>query len=926
MAFVRRDAARWNRDVPGARWFKADLHIHTIDDYPGGRAKLPAGVNGPPGSEETIAAYARRFLQGAVRQGVRVLGVTPHSPRAGEGPETSAVWRIVEEWSSGNDDDGRPFRDKLYAVFPGFEPSLKQGSAGLHLLFLFDPEIGRDRYLKAFDLVMGGVSPWRGNELQLSNKTAEVAFHDLQAFHRRESPNNARGGGCQWSYIVLAPHIESSKGLLGAQKAQVLELFQHSEVAGLKLGDGKLPEDTVANRPWLPEAMAEHRQAFFHSSDAYSVDDVGKRHTWLKLASPRIEALRQAFIAHDSRMRIAYEREAEGGLIEISDPPDVTVSRRPWLKSVTITGGASFFRADGDRGESECRFDLSPDLTCIIGGSMTGKSTFLDGLRVHVEAPMPPDDGLRGQVEARGKDGFLAGSPAITLDCPGQDSTAPPHQRWPAVFHAQNELQRLAQEPEAVEDVLARLAVPAETRDIQECEKRLRSLDEELVRAARRLAKLDEDLADAEQACERSRKAAGELAAFADAGIEDLHRASRDLHRWREFADAAKALAADLDRIRRSAESLDLPEADDHLARVLRLAAVDEQADELRARWSRVHDHLHSASGELGSATGAAGSVVNALIANEGSVREAVDRKLAARGLDGTRIKEFQALNRQASLLASYEATLDQMRGRRADAERAFEASLADRRALVDRQRNAFDRVIETVRTAHGGRISARRLDDGDHRPLERFLREWRRKGITRWWNELEPERRPAPAELLDKMDTGRLAEAGMSDAVQAAFRECLSVSRRRELAAVRCRDRYLIELGMDDGGYRRLDDLSGGQRVSVLLSLLLETNDDRPLVIDQPEDELDNRFLFETVLPALKRLKGRRQIVVATHNPNIVVNGDADQVILLEATANRGRVAQAGAIEEPAVRDAIVRTVDGGDEAFRLRRLKYGF
>ena len=79
-------------------------------------------------------------------------------------------------------------------------------------------------------------------------------------------------------------------------------------------------------------------------------------------------------------------------------------------------------------------------------------------------------------------------------------------------------------------------------------------------------------------------------------------------------------------------------------------------------------------------------------------------------------------------------------------------------------------------------------------------------------------------------------------------------------------------------------------------------------------------------MLPALKRLKGRRQIVVATHDPNIVVNGDADQVIQLEATANRGRVARAGAIEEPAVRDAIVRTVDGGDEAFRLRRLKYGF
>ena len=924
MAFVRRDAAKWRRDVPGARWFKADLHIHTIDDHPGGRAKFPAGLNVPPESEKTIADYARRFLQGAVERGVQVLGVTPHSPRVGDGPETSAVWRIVEEWNTGVDDDGRPFRDKIFAVFPGFEPSLRDGASGLHLLFLFDPEIGRDRYLKAFDLVMGGVSPWPDNQLQVSNKSAGEAFHDLREFHRRE-PSETRDGGHRWSYIVLAPHIENPKGLLGAKKAQVLKLFQHGEVAGLELGDEKLPEDTIANRPWLPEGMAKHRQAFFHGSDAYSVDDVGRRHTWLKLASPRIEALRQAFIAHDSRMRIAYERRADRSLSEIPDPPDVTVSSRPWLKSVTIAGGASFFRADGESG-SERRFDLSPDLTCIIGGSMTGKSTFLDGLRVHVEAPLPPDDGLRGQVEARGKDGFLAGSPKITLDCPGQDRTASPHERWPAVFHAQNELQRLAQEPEAVEDILAQSAAPEENRDIRAREERLRTLDGELGRAAKRLAKLDEDLADAEQACERSRKAAGELAAFADAGIGELHRASRDLRRWQEFADTATGLAANLNRVRMSVKALDLPEADEHLASVLRLAGMDGPADELHAHWERTHNLLRSASGELGSAVTAAGVIVEALTAHEGGVRGEVDRELAARGLDGARIKEFQALNRQASLLGSYEANLDQVRGKVADAERAFDASLADRQALVDRQRDAFDRVIGTVHTALGRRISVRRIDDGDHRPLERFLKEWKRKGITRWWNELEPGRRPAPAELLDKVDTGRLAEVGMSDAVQAALRECLSVSRQRELAAVRCRDRYLIELEMDDGSYRRLDDLSGGQRVSVLLSLLLETNDDRPLVIDQPEDELDNRFLFETVLPALKRLKGRRQIIVATHNPNIVVNGDADQVIQLEATANRGRVAQAGAIEDPVVRDAIVRTVDGGDEAFRLRRLKYGF
>ena len=165
-----------------------------------------------------------------------------------------------------------------------------------------------------------------------------------------------------------------------------------------------------------------------------------------------------------------------------------------------------------------------------------------------------------------------------------------------------------------------------------------------------------------------------------------------------------------------------------------------------------------------------------------------------------------------------------------------------------------------------------------------------------------------------------------MSDSVQVIFEESITRSKERELAVLRCPDTYALEMRMDDGAYRRLDELSGGQRVSVLLSLLLETADNRPLVIDQPEDELDNRFLFDTVLPALKKLRGRRQVIVATHNANVVVNGDADMVIQLDATARRGRVACAGTIEESAVRDAIVRTVDGGEEAFRLRRRKYGF
>ena len=381
-----------------------------------------------------------------------------------------------------------------------------------------------------------------------------------------------------------------------------------------------------------------------------------------------------------------------------------------------------------------------------------------------------------------------------------------------------------------------------------------------------------------------------------------------------------------LDRAIGVTDGFSLPKSDGHFAGSVDDAGLGVRSEELQEAWNRIREHIRSAKVELRDWDAKALSILETLKQQEQVIHTEVDRALAKRGLDGSQIKELQALNVQASLRESYEANLNKVRNELSEAERTFQGLLDEREGLVGEQRAAFDRVTETIFAEFDGRISARRVDDGSRGPLDRFLRDLSKRGITRWWNELENQRRPSPIELLGHLSDDTLNKVGMSAAVQSTFREQLTRTKQRYLAAIRCSDHYLLELRMDDGRHRRLDDLSGGQRVSLLLSLLLETSDERPLVIDQPEDELDNRFLSDTVLPALKRLKGRRQIIVATHNANIVVNGDADQVIQLDATANRGRVVHSGAIEEPSVRDSIVRTVDGGDDAFRLRRLKYGF
>ena len=916
--FRRNAAAGWQQDVPGARWFKADLHLHTIDDHPGGKAKVPEGMDGDPADPELQGAYARHFLQSLVESGVQVAGLTPHSPLAGAGSETSAVWRIVDEWNDGEDDDGTPFREKVYAVFPGFEINVNDGRKGVHLLLLLDPEIGRDHYLSLFSALMDGAAPWERGSLKMTRKNADDVFRTLDG--------NAFGGTAdeQAEFLVLGAHLMDTHGVHGEMSSQVLATFPLERLAGIGLPQGKLPEDfnekKNPGRFWLP-LMRKHRQAFFHGSDAYSLEGIGRRHTWLKLAEPRIAALRQAFVASDSRVRLGHERKGKS-LVPVSDPPAVDSTKRPWLRHVTVVGRASFFGRRDEQQSESTTFAFSPDLTCVIGGSMTGKSTLLDGLRVYTEAALPQQDAERNQVQARG-DNFQAGSASVDLDCPGSDPTATPRYNWPAQFFTQNELQQLAQESAAVESILAKLD-SGEAEGIAARQVQLDAHDRDLKALAKDLNGLDERLAEADQAEERARQAQEALTAFEQAGAEHYHRVARAHQNWKKASGDSRDLVRGMEEAVESLRSFVLPAFDGGLKRVLSKegeAGLDVEA--LALQWDEALKMSEAARDAVQTASKAIGRFSEQIGERQTDVRVDVERSMADHGFGSAELRQFQHLSRTAALHANYAKHSEELREAFAKKERVFGDLQEDRAAVVAEQRKAFDRVLEGIASRQGSSIRGRRQDDDDSSSLGVFLKSFKQRGITRWWRDSS---HPTPAELLKHLEEDSLDVLGMSQAVQRTFRETITSAQRRRLAALRCRDRYVLELEVADGTYRPLDELSGGQRVSLLLTLLLETKDERPLVIDQPEDELDNRFLFETVLPALKHLKGRRQVIVATHDANIVVNGDADMVIQLEATAEKGRVGCAGVIDDRAVRDAIVQTVDGGREAFRLRRRKYGF
>lgn len=97
------------------------------------------------------------------------------------------------------------------------------------------------------------------------------------------------------------------------------------------------------------------------------------------------------------------------------------------------------------------------------------------------------------------------------------------------------------------------------------------------------------------------------------------------------------------------------------------------------------------------------------------------------------------------------------------------------------------------------------------------------------------------------------------------------------------------------------------------------------PLLVDQPEDALDSPFIFDYVVKTLRMQKELRQFILTTHNANILVSADTEQVFVLKATATDSKIDSFGSIDRFNTRDLILLNLEGGKDAFDLRRKKYG-
>lgn len=135
--------------------------------------------------------------------------------------------------------------------------------------------------------------------------------------------------------------------------------------------------------------------------------------------------------------------------------------------------------------------------------------------------------------------------------------------------------------------------------------------------------------------------------------------------------------------------------------------------------------------------------------------------------------------------------------------------------------------------------------------------------------------------------------------------------------------DDIIIRYKNRNNSWTPLSIASAGQKTTAILTFILSFGD-KPLILDQPEDDLDNKLVYDLIVEKMREIKEKRQVIVVTHNANIPVNGDAEYVVSLSASSKKMSVQVEGTIENPKVKDEICDVMEGGKEAFDIRAKRY--
>jgi len=859
-------------------------------------------------TEGDADTHARAIVEKAVELDVTVLAVTDHNSV-----------RDIPAFQ-------RAAKNTDVVIFPGFELS---SAEGIHVLCIYHPSTTNDQlklFLGAFEIRKTNPSS------DLSNRS----FVEILAKTREQ-------GG-----LAIAAHVTNDKGLLKVLSGQArIQAWRSDDLLAVQIPGpvNDLPQDF---RKILENKNADYQRihaagnalavAAINAKDVVSPENLEDPSAtcWIKMSDVSIEGLRQAFLDPDSRIRLKRDSRQEDH-VEL-----VTLSwEGGFLDGVTV--------------------HFNPNLNVLIGGRGAGKSTVIESLRyvlglnpVGDEAQKAHQGIVGGVLRSGTKISLLVRTrhptlkeyriertvpnPPIVRDENGQVSNLRPLEILPHVVevYGQHEISELTRSGEKLTRLLDRFT----ERDAS-LERQKTSLRQNLEKTRRAILDVRMDL---QQVDERMATLPGleeTLQRYRAAGLEDrlreqslLVREERvfgsipdRLHPFRESLDllrqelpidrtflSSKALAnlpgkeilADADAV--------LDRLNTDLEKVVRLLdealqRTDEEIADIHSRWNRRKDEVDAAY-------------------------QKILRELKKSAVDG---EEFIRLRREIEGLRPLRERQSLLRRLHDEHATRRLALLAEWEDVKAREFRLLDKAARKVSKKLRDRVEVKVTAQGNREPLFGLLRSSIGGRLKEVIGKLDALETISLGEFVNTCRDGvdSLQEKYGITAAQArhlaeAEPEVLMCIEELDLPPVTA-----IRLNTAPAGespfWQELDCLSTGQKATaVLLLLLLDSN--APLIVDQPEDDLDNRFITEGVIPRMREEKRRRQFVFSTHNANIPVLGDAELILGLtasgEADEGEARIApeHMGSIDTGSVRELIEEILEGGKDAFERRRRKYGF
>jgi len=884
---------RWLDDARalprGARFYRCALQVNPFE-YQGRYGNVT-----PYQSENE---YNGALIEACKASDVEVIAVTDHY-------EIRTGQRLIAEAEKAG-----------IAAFPGFEAVSKDG---VHLLCVFE----RGSSLDAVDRAIGACG--------IIARTAASPVGDLDALELLEKSE-------QWGALCIAAHVAGPGGLLKQLSGQSRIRAWRSEYLHAVALPGPVSDAPTDLRPILenrnPDYERHHPPAVVNATDVSAPEDFAQARAWceVKMSEISLAGLRHAFLDPQSRVRIT------------GDPEPL---ERTELVAIRWDGGF----LDG------ITLPLNDNLNVLVGGRGAGKSTLVESVRYVLELEPAGESAarehagiVRNVLRSGTRIALLVRShrpsraeyvvertvpnPPVVRDAvTGRVLDLRPSDVAPRTeVYGQHEISEIARSPDRRTRVLERFV--EHNPDLAD---RKKGVTRALADSRRRLLDGERDLLGVTERLEALPGLEETLKRYKSAGVEErlaersvLVREEALLRSAEERLDPFETLGRDLrtelplDRTFVSEGALaELPGADTLRALDGILSGLDVDLDEtaqrLEAAITRARSGIHD--------------VRKRWDIRREKVENAYQRILRDLQKDHVDGAEFIRLRQQIEVLrplhdqrAALQRSLDALRERR-------RALLVEWEDLKAQEFRGLERAAKKVTRRLRGRVNVGVRHAADRESLLALLRNHVGGRLKEACDQLEQRPQLSLTELAEAMRAGPI-ELQQRFGIGGAAAQRLAEASPETIMLIEELDLPSlteVELNVardgDDEHWQPLDALSTGQKATaILLLLLLES--DAPLVVDQPEDDLDNRFIAEGIVPRMREEKRMRQFVFSTHNANIPVLGDAELIVGLSATGDQSEVASGhlGSIDMKSVRDLVEELLEGGHDAFEQRRRIYGY